>query len=174
MLCIIPLVHIFLFTFHSFIIIYSFIIYSFHFLHLCLLHQIQSPYNPASGNHKSDLFLWVYLFVFEQYWPSTLCELLVNNIVIQYFHTFQNYHHDKSSYHMPTKILCNYWLSSPQCAFHIPLTYLFCNWKFVSLSLLHLILSFFHLFHLYSHLFIFCIYLRFLCLLVYFPFGFHI
>lgn len=128
------------------------------FLHLCLLHQIQSPHNPASGNHKSDL-LWVYLSVFEQYWPSILCELLVHNIVIQYFIHFKVIIMiNLVTICQHTKISCNYWLSSPQCAFHMPLTYLFCNWEFVPVSLLHLILSFFHPLLLYSHLFILWIY----------------
>ena len=44
------------------------------------------------------------------------------NIVIQYFYTFQNGHHDKSSCHH-TKILQNYWLYSPHCIFHNWLIY---------------------------------------------------
>lgn len=33
-------------------------------------------------------------------WPTTLCWLLVHNMVIQYFYTFQNYHYNKPSCHL--------------------------------------------------------------------------
>ena len=58
--------------------------------------------------------------------------------VILYFCPFQNDHHDNSSYHLsPYKDMHNHWLYSPYRTVH-PMTYLFCNWDFVSLNFPHL------------------------------------
>ena len=100
------------------------------------------------------------LFVFE---------VLLYNIVLWYFYTFQNDHHDNlvTICHY-TKILHIYWLHST--LYFIPVTHLFCSWKFVPLNLPHLLLSFpyppasNHLFVLWiygsvSILFVMCVHL---------------
>ena len=61
-----------------------------------------------------------------------------------------------------TKILHNYWLYSHTVHF-IPVTHLFCNWKFVPLNLTHLLLSSPH--PSSKHLFVLCIYNSFFVLL---------
>ena len=64
---------------------------------------------------------------------TTLWYFLVHNTVIEYFYTFHNYHHDKSSYHLSpykdiTVIIIDY---IPQIVHFMSMNHLFCNWKFV-------------------------------------------
>ena len=58
--------------------------------------QFPLPLHPPSGKHKFNLFyLFVYLLNL-----STMLYNFLGNIVIWYFYTLQNDHHDKSSYHL--------------------------------------------------------------------------
>ena len=55
--------------------------------------------------------------------------------MIQYFYTFQNDHHDKSSCHLtPYKDITQLLTIFPTLTHFIAVTHLFCNWKFVPQS----------------------------------------
>ena len=99
------------------------------------------PIHPllASGNQKSDLFFYkfVWLFVcFRSIFDIVLVPLY--NIVIWYFYAFQNNHQNKSVTIKWYYIVVDY---IPHMVHFIFITHLFCNWKFVPLNLLHLFLS---------------------------------
>ena len=68
-------------------------------------------------------------------WDS---RLLVHNITICYFYTFQSDHHVKSSYCLSSSYKDKTWLLTIFPT-QIHLTHLFCYWKSVSLNLPHLI-----------------------------------
>ena len=70
-------------------------------------------------------FLWVCLLVclvLKYSWPAKLWYFLMRNIMIQYFHTFWNDHHNK--YHLLPKILHHYWLYFPRYIFYRWFTFL--------------------------------------------------
>ena len=81
------------------------------------------PLLSASGNHKLDF----HFYVFADFWNiidhSTMLVLL-DNTVIQYFHTLQKNQHDKSIYDIHSrKVLHNFWLYFLHSYF-IPVTFI--------------------------------------------------
>ena len=72
--------------------------YNWEFIHFYCLHPIPPPPTPTSGNHKSDIFF--YEFVFEVQLTYNTMLVPFTSIVIQYFYTFQNDHLDKPTCNM--------------------------------------------------------------------------
>ena len=107
---------------------------------------IQSPLfpSPASGNHKSDLFFYVCCF-FARFWSIIDLQHYVSFCyitVIWYVYTCQTGHHNKSSYGYVT--LQRYYIvinCIPHTVHFLPMSHLFCKWKFVPLNLPHLFIS---------------------------------
>ena len=66
----------------------------------------------------SSFLLLLFVCLFLKYnWPTTRCYSLIYDIVVQYFYTFKNNHHDKSKCHL-SPYRFNYWPSSLHCTFH--------------------------------------------------------
>ena len=126
MLYIIPLVIMYLISESLFLLIPF-----FHFP------QLQSP---TSGNHKSDLFFWVGLFL-KNSWPIVTLSVHVTQhrgSIFLYVSNMRTTVHPLAIYHH-TKLLRSYWLYTPHCISY--LTRLFYNWS------LYLLLSPSYFFH---------------------------